>query len=411
MAKHFILKVTKVTYSPHAPWMVRVPPNLWEVEGQKKKFFATEAVAKAYKDRLSRSTVNYQLQAAALTDAQRLEAFECFAKLEPLAASLRAAVDHYVAYLAQAGKSLTVRDLVAEFLITKKQDDMSQRYLNDLKSKLGRFVGTFGETLVCDVSAQQLDGWLRGLEMSATSRDSYRRNLRVMFEAARRRGYCARNPAAEIRFTKRLKGEVTILAPRQVSRLLQVCASELVPYIAICAFAGLRPTEAASLDWSDIHLDTGEIEVKARHAKTRRHRLVPIPENLRAWLTVYGRESGRIYFSRRKFREAYRAAGFATWPLDVLRHSFGTYRLPVLKSAEALALEMGNSPDVIFRHYRRAMNATTGTAYFRILPADRLRPAFRIALNPDGGAIPQELLDRAHRNSPPALDVHSRKAA
>jgi hypothetical protein len=36
MAKYFILKVTKVTYSPHAPWMVRVPPNLWEVEGHKK---------------------------------------------------------------------------------------------------------------------------------------------------------------------------------------------------------------------------------------------------------------------------------------------------------------------------------------------------------------------------------------
>ena len=59
-------------------------------------------MAKAYKDRLSRSTVNYQLQAAALTEALRLEAFECFAKLEPVAASLRAAVDHYVAYLAQA---------------------------------------------------------------------------------------------------------------------------------------------------------------------------------------------------------------------------------------------------------------------------------------------------------------------
>src|SRR5260221_61149 len=130
--------------------MVRVPPNLWDVEGQKKKFFATEAVAKAYKDRLSRSMENYQLQASALTDAERLEAFECFAKLEPLAASLRAAVDHYVAYLAQAGKSLKVRNLVAEFLVTKKQDDMSQRYLNDLKSKLGRFVGTFGDTLVCD---------------------------------------------------------------------------------------------------------------------------------------------------------------------------------------------------------------------------------------------------------------------
>ena len=411
MAKHFVLKVTEVTYSPLAPWMVRVPPGLWPVEGQKKKFFAKESVAKSYRDRLARLMVNYQLQAAALTDAQRLEAFECFGKLDPRGASMRAAVDHYLAHLERAAKSANVRDLVADFLVFKRQDDMSQRYLNDLKSKLGRFVAAFGDKLVCDISPQDLDSWLRGLEMTAASRDSYRRNLGVMFESARRRGYCALNPAAEIRFTKRLTGEVTILAPKQVSRILETCGREMVPYIALCAFAGLRPTEAASLDWSDIHLDTGEIEVKARHAKTRRHRLIPIPDNLRTWLVVYQRESGRVFFSRRKFRETYRAAGFAKWPLDVLRHSFGTYRLPLLKSAEALALEMGNSPDVIFRHYRRAMNESVAAAYFRITPAVRLRPAFRIQSNPDAKVVPEKLLNRENGDAPAFLDVDRSEAA
>jgi hypothetical protein len=48
-------------YSPNAPFLVRIPPGLWQLEGQKKKFFAKESVAKAYKDRLA------QLTAAALT--------------------------------------------------------------------------------------------------------------------------------------------------------------------------------------------------------------------------------------------------------------------------------------------------------------------------------------------------------
>ena len=38
------------------------------------------------------------------------------------------------------------------------------------------------------------------------------------------------------------------------------------------------------------------------------------------------------------------------------------------KSAEALALEMGNSPDVIFRHYRRPMGEQQGREYFAIVP-------------------------------------------
>ena len=54
--------------------------------------------------------------------------------------------------------------------------------------------------------------------------------------------------------------------------------------------------------------------------------------------------------------------------MDILRHSYGTYRLPILKSADALALEMGNSPDMIFRHYRRPVNEVTATAYFDLRP-------------------------------------------
>jgi len=166
-----------------------------------------------------------------------------------------------------------------------------------------------------------------------------------------------------------------------------------------------------SLDWGDIHLDSGQIEVKARHSKTRRHRLVPIQPNLKAWLEIYRKASGTIPFSRRKFRDAYRNAGFAEWPLDVLRHSFGTYRLPILKSAESLALEMGNSPDVIFRHYRRAMDEKTAAVYFNIQPRDRLRPALRIASNPGDDSLTEKLIDCERRDAPALLDADRRKAA
>ena len=57
------------------------------------------------------------------------------------------------------------------------------------------------------------------------------------------------------------------------------------------------------------------------------------------------------------------------------------YRLLEKHDAGSLALEMGNSPAVIFRHYRRAMNEATALAYFKITPQDRLRPALRIAAN------------------------------
>jgi hypothetical protein len=82
----------------------------------------------------------------------------------------------------------------------------------------------------------------------------------------------------------------------------------------------------------------------------------------------YRSDNSSVYYSRRKFREAYKAAGMDEWKMDILRHSYGTYRLPILKSADALALEMGNSPDIIFRHYRRPMSEASATAYFDLRP-------------------------------------------
>jgi integrase len=200
--------------------------------------------------------------------------------------------------------------------------------------------------------------------------------------------------------------------PDELRNLLSKCAPEIVPYVAICAFAGLRPSEAASLLWSDIHLDTMQIEVRARHSKTRRYRLVPIQPNLGKWLVQFRSADGPIYYSRRKFREAYKAAGMEEWKMDILRHSYGTYRLPILKSADALALEMGNSPDVIFRHYRRPMNEARASAYFD------LRPGFQPSLTSAGAlsdardeSFPKKLIQPRQRNAPGALNTDRCQAA
>jgi len=369
MSRRAVLKVVKTNYTPSAPWMVRVPSRLQRIERARKKFFAKESIAKAYVERLAKQLGDYHSQALGLSDRNKLEASECYRLLEGHNASLLDAVHHYLTYLDQTKKSIPVSELFDEFLSVKRQDNVSPKYLADLRSKLGRFVSSFHDTLVCDLTAAQIEAWIRSLAIGTVSRESYRRNISVLLEFGRRRGYLRANPAADIKIRRRPEGEVSILTPDELRNLLSKCTPEIVPYVAICAFAGLRPSEAASLLWSDIHLDTMQIEVRARHSKTRRYRLVPIQPNLGKWLTQFRSGDGAIYYSRRKFREAYRAAGIDEWKMDILRHSYGTYRLPILKSADALALEMGNSPDVIFRHYRRPMNEASASAYFDLRPS------------------------------------------
>lgn len=40
------------------------------------------------------------------------------------------------------------------------------------------------------------------------------------------------------------------------------------------------------------------------------------------------------------------------WKKNALRHSFISYRVAAIQSVAQVALEAGNSPQMIFRHYR-----------------------------------------------------------
>jgi len=57
-------------------------------------------------------------------------------------------------------------------------------------------------------------------------------------------------------------------------------------------FAGLRTSELLSLDWSEISVS--EIVIRGAKAKTRQRRIVPISENLAAWLQTCRQPSGRV---------------------------------------------------------------------------------------------------------------------
>jgi len=59
------------------------------------------------------------------------------------------------------------------------------------------------------------------------------------------------------------------------------------------------------------------------------------------------------------------------WPRNVpryvLRHSFISYRIAIVKSADQVALEAGNSPPIIFKHYRELTTEEEAEKWFSIL--------------------------------------------
>jgi integrase len=340
--------------------------------GRSRRFFKDKLEAETFMGLSKVQQENYGTAALSISDALRVEAIECSELLQPYGKTLRDAAKFYAAHLKAVTGSRKVREVVADLLAARTADGLSPRYLGDLRVRLGRFVDSFGEEMIAALSASRIDEWLRGRRVGAVTRNTFRRRLAVLFSFAKRRGYVTENPIADVERAKERETEIEILSVNEMARLLECASSDMLPFWAIGAFAGLRRAEIERLVWNEVDFDADVIEVKASKAKTASRRLITIQPNLRAWLQPYRARIGRVCPVNLQWKindDRERAGLRAEWPHNALRHSFGSYHLAKFNDAAKLALEMGNSPATIFRHYRQLVKPKDGERYWRIAPA------------------------------------------
>src|SRR5205823_1938147 len=99
-----------------------------------------------------------------------------------------------------------------------------------------------------------------------------RRIIVILFSYAQKAGYCSTNVAAATGSAKEIPRAPGILQPDELARLLAACCPQILAAVAIGAFAGLRTAELARLDWTEVKLEDGFIEVTAANAKSSRRR-------------------------------------------------------------------------------------------------------------------------------------------
>jgi integrase len=293
------------------------------------------------------------------------------------------AVRFYCRHHGRGIKRKPVADAVDAMIAAKTAKGVSQVYLADLRYRLGAFAAAFH----CDVSALVPDDVARFFErlrLSPRSYNNFLRTLRTFFGFAQRHGWLSKETDLLGRVEKRSekRAPVEIFAPKELTSLLWSASAEVAPCLALAAFAGLRTAEILRLDWRDIERHAGFIEVAAHKAKTATRRIVPIPENLARWLAIASRngafatanpsEGGQVwpYGKDRFFKAMHNAASGAgiKWKQNALRHSFISYRLAEIQDVNRVALEAGNSPQMIFRHYRELATPQQARTWFAIAP-------------------------------------------
>lgn len=178
-------------------------------------------------------------------------------------------------------------------------------------------------------------------------------------------------------------GEIHIFTPGEVSKLIEHADARLLPYIVIGAFAGLRGAEIQRLDWSEVDLQDGFIEVTAEKSKTDTRRLVPVKPNLAAWLQEHRKKSGPVCPFKNVVNQLMKLVAKVNktlpkdatdkekmqWKKNALRHSYISYRVAECADVARVADESGNSPAVIKSNYLKRVKPDASKEWFNVMPA------------------------------------------
>jgi integrase len=279
-----------------------------------------------------------------------------------------------------------------------KDQALSVAQSRRLAQELNRFGRTMGaETMINRLSAPQVLAYLRRENATAEgaapkySNKTYnnrRGYLMHFFRWCVQRQYLAANPLAGTKpFRKRRartndgQPSIQIISAAQAAKLMNYVEhhyeARLVPYVALCLFAGIRPGwkvqegEISRFNPSFVALDDGLIRMPDWATKTGKPRDVSIRPNLRAWLKKYPLSSYPILcrnFRKRlkHLRELFHLGH------DVLRHTFITMLVTDTRSIGDAALQAGNTENILWGSYLRlGVTKTEARAFWAIRPTRR----------------------------------------
>lgn len=130
-----------------------------------------------------------------------------------------------------------------------------------------------------------LEEWLDGLRITPQSRAHYISDLASFYRWAQRVGIRSDDPTEHVARPQRPRYLPRPIADEDLARAMHEASPKMRCVLALAALAGLRVSEIARLDATDINWNTGLLHV--RQGKGRKDRVVPLHPGLAEELRRY----------------------------------------------------------------------------------------------------------------------------
>jgi integrase len=281
----------------------------------------------------------------------------------------------------------SVREVVDELLDEKMKAGVSMFHWKDLRWRLTRFADAFHCPLA-SVTSIDIQQFLLSQNTGFRSRRNFRQTIGTLFNFAKAHKYLRPDHPGLLDVPKVPKRghKIPVFSPEEMTTLLRGAKPDLIPAMVLGAFGGLRTEEIKRLKWNHIKLARNLIDVPPEVTKTQTRRLIPIHDNLKKWLLPSAHATGPVVPYKNlsnQFLKIAKRLG-VRWRRNVLRHSYISYRTAETADIPRVALEAGNSPQVVKQDYLEVVDEDAAKDWFSISPPTN----GEIIMLPTAGRVP-----------------------
>jgi integrase len=332
------------------------------------------------------------MQPTRLTTTQLRDAESAFHRLAAVPNGSTITVTACVDPFLKTGRSTLTQATVGEafkaFVADKRKQNLRERTVLNLKSRVGNLAKRYGDVRVSDLTTKDIKTLIQSPDTTPVTFNSHRTVLHGFFQWCIQQDYCTVNPVRKMSPAIIERLEPTVLPLDKIKALLRTVddfkSGTLAPYFSMALFCGLRPTELQRLGWESIDLENGLLTIRGAAAKLRARRVIELTPNVLEWLVPHFQKTpiwGANW--RRDFDSVRRVCGFKgsvyrkkcdaallAWPVDVLRHTAISYWQAHFKDEGACADRHGNSVETVHGYYRGLVRPQDAEVFWQLTPAN-----------------------------------------
>jgi len=343
------------------------------------KRFPTEDEAVAYHEQIKAQILNHGMSVVTAGESDVVKKYLVLSdRLKPFLKTPEEAVDWFIGHLGREAIRNTIPtiEVLADKWKEFKYSDttLSKPMLTEIKMYVKFIKWKWGTQKPDELKRNDIDLVLRGLQISNNTRKKYLLFIRMFFGWCLDEGKLLKNPTDGISF----KGEVfrkEFHQSQEIKTFLQqviVLDERLVGYYSLLIFAGLRPAEGAKVRWEDINFETNQLYVRKSKTDHRYINLEPVTMEWLKWFKEHSAEGSsfippkNLYNLERWIREE---TFGDKWLSHGFRHGFGTYHKSKYQNIHLTSDLMGNSVQMIKKHYAQTVPSGELTAYWGLTPS------------------------------------------